>query len=1021
LDANSYISLIKNRGFSFFLITQFLGALNDNLYRLIVSLILVETTVYGGSISVTAVIFLLPGILFAGYAGHLADRYSKRNVLIIAKSFEILSMLLAFIALGTEYRSLMFIVLFTMATQSTFFGPSKYAIVPEIVRREDLSRANGLLEMSTFVAIIVGSAIAGVLLHFYHTEMYVISSVLVAIAVIGFACSFGIKKVSAKAVHNKMSLNPYSEIIKGLQQLKGRLFLSMVIFGICYFWMLAIVFQLNLLVFAYQKLGLQYVGVSVMQMVLASGIGLGALLAGYLSFDRIEYGLIPLGLLGTGLGVTVLALLPPSIGWAYGLIVWSSIFTGLYIVPLKALLQYLPRRTQKGRMIATNYVLSNLAMLLGAGSLWAMQVLLQLSPQTIFLIWGVLTLLVTVAAIYLLPAFFIRFMLWLMMRSFYRVKVYNPRNMPKEGPALLVCNHVSFLDALLLAAVLPRFIRYLIHEKYYNIKALNWLFRMANAIPVSGGSNKEAVENSLKRAAQELKNGHVVCIFAEGRITRTGNLLPFKRGFERIMKDVDAPIIPVYLDRLWDSIFSFSGGRFFWKLPRRIPIEIGVSFGEKMPPDTKAWDVRQRVQELGTQIQLDIKHKHNVLAHRYLQATRFRHWQFCVADSDHHPMSYGHFTAHALLLSKYLRENHKQEKYIGVLLPASVSAAMINVAIAMAGKVAVLLPYHDVDLIKDCIECTSLKTIYSDHGFLQERGIKTDFSWSAIRDIPYLTSKKHYYRARMAAVLLPIKWTLKHYGVYHMDEHSPATVLWSVRDNHPHKPVVLSHHGVIAPVNSFSQVFDNVSSRDRVMGVLPFFTSMGLLATVWLPLLEGMAVIYQSDTNPAPEDTGRLIKQYQATILFDVEHHYRQYFEKVRPDDFSYIRYAIAGNDISDESFTRAFHDHFGINIQTGFGCAEVGPISINSPDVRLPGQLQKGTKPGSAGQPLPYVTVAIIDVNSGEELPQGQSGQLWVKSPFRMIGYWQDKAATQAVFKHDWFNTESIAMLDEEGFLYFR
>ncbi len=1021
MSANSYICLLKNRGFSFFLATQFLGALNDNLYRLVVSLILVDTTIHGGSISLVAIVFLVPGILFSGYAGHLADRYSKRNVLIITKSFEILSMLLAFIALGTEYHSLMLIVLFTMATQSAFFSPSKYGIIPEIVAREDLSRANGLVEMTTFVAIIVGSAIAGILLHFYHAQMYVISSVLVVIAIVGAAFSFGITKVSAKAKHNKMSLNPYSEIYKGVQHLRGHLFLTMVIMGICFFWMIAIVFQLNLLVFAHKELGLQYFGVSMLQMVLAIGIGAGALLAGHLSYDRIEYGLIPLGLLGTGVGITVLALIPPSVTWTYVLLVWASIFTGFFIVPLKALLQDLPRKTQKGRMIATNNVFTDIAMLTGAGVLWALQVVLELSPQTIFLFWGIIALIITAASIYMLPAFFIRLVLWMMMRTFYRVKVHNEQNMPKEGPALLVCNHVSFLDALVLSAVLPRFIRYLIHKKYYDIKSLNWLFRMANAIPVTSGSDKESIEDSLKIAARELKKGHVVCIFAEGRITRTGNLLPFKRGFERIMKEVDAPIIPVYLDRLWDSIFSFSGGKFFWKLPRRIPIEIGVSFGEPMPADTQAWDVRQRVQELGTQIQLSTPHKHDILPYRFLQATRFRHGQFCMADSDHSRMKYGHFIAHTLLLAKCLRDKHPDEKYIGILLPASVNAAMMNVAIAIAGKIAVLLPYNETKNIKSHIDKTNLKTIYSDHGFLQERHIRDDFEWQAIRDIAYINNdKKAYWSARVAAFFLPIKWTLKHYGDYNSDSQAPVAILWSVRDNHPHRPVVLSHQSIIAPVNGFSQVFGDTSSRDRVMGVLPFFTSMGLLGTVWLPLLQGMAVVYQSDTNPAPDATAKLIKRHRATLLFDVEQHYREYLKHMRPDDFSYIRYAIAGNDIEDEEFSRAFHEHFGISIQTGYGCAEVGPISINSPDVRLPGQLQKGTKPGSAGQPLPYVSIVIVDPDTGSEQLQGEAGELWVKSPFRMLGYWEDEAATKAAFKQDWFNTQIIVSVDDEGFLYF-
>jgi acyl-[acyl-carrier-protein]-phospholipid O-acyltransferase/long-chain-fatty-acid--[acyl-carrier-protein] ligase len=1015
-EIHSYRDLLSQRGFVAFLLTQFLGALNDNLYRLLVSLLLVETAVHGETITLTGLIFLVPGILFSGYAGFFADKFSKRKVIIFTKCAELFCMILAMGALEHEGHVLLLGVVFAMATQTAFFSPSKYGIVPELVPREALSRANGLMEMTTYVAIILGGAFSGVLLDIFRHEMWVIASILILIAMMGIFSSFFIPKVLAKAKRRSFHWDPFSEVYAGIGVLRGHRFLTLVVAGISFFWCLAMVFQTNLLLYAEKVLHTTHAGTGFLMVMTAVGISVGSLLAGRISGERIEYGLIPLGLMGTALGITCVGYFEPGIMGSYMLLGMASIFTGLYIVPLKALLQDLPQPRQKGRLIATNNFFADLSMAVGLLMTLTLQYVFSFTPSEMFLFWGIVALFATCFAVYLLPAFFIRFMLFIIMHTIYRVRIYNAENFPKTGPALIVCNHVSFIDALLLAAVVPRFIRYLVHRDYYEMKAFKRLLDIAHAIPIQAGT--DGVDAALMAAREALVSGHVVCIFAEGRITRTGNMLPFKRGFERIMEGVDAPIIPVHLDKLWDSIFSYSKGRFFWKLPRRIPIEIGVSFGSAMPGDSKAWEVREEVQELGVLAQARSQTKGDILPIRLLQAIRWRAWQMGAGDHTGVTLTYGLLIAKSVSLAKRLQLQYADIDRIGVWVPPSVDAMVLNLAIIFAGKMVINLPLsQDPTKLETHMRRAQLKHVFTTGDRIIALGNKAPAGLEDLSAWEATLSKLHRYYIR-ALLFLPAGWCLRMLGLPMKTPHDPAVVVWThTEEKHP---VALSHQGVIAPVKSFSQVFDDTSSRDRVMGVVPFYTTMGILGSFWFPLLSGMGVFYYGDAKREPRSIGAYVRQTHATILFDVAKTYHRYYEEVRPEDFSYIRFAISYGEPMDAVFLSQFEDRFGLLLLEGYGTPELGPISMNVPNVRAPGHLQRGSKPGSAGQPLPYVSVKIMSPDTEQELSHGVRGELWVKTPFKMLGYLDDPEISPWDYMAGWTATGTMALIDDEGFLFF-
>jgi acyl-[acyl-carrier-protein]-phospholipid O-acyltransferase/long-chain-fatty-acid--[acyl-carrier-protein] ligase len=343
--------------------------------------------------------------------------------------------------------------------------------------------------------------------------------------------------------------------------------------------------------------GLDDLRVGLLGTSLALGIGAGSLTAGHLSGQKVELGLIPLGALGMGASTMLLSVSASSYTLTAIMLVVLGFAGGWFIVPLQAFLQYKSRSEERGLLLATTNFLSMGAVLVASGVLWVCHDLLTLPANRIILLAGLGLLLGTVYLLRLLPAFVVRVVCWMLTHTLYRIRVVGGEHIPTQGPALLVCNHVSYVDGLLVGACVPRFVRFLIYRPIYERKALRWLFRLMQAIPIAGGPEAPA---ALAQARQALQEGHVVCIFAEGAVSRTGDLLPFQRGFERIIEGLEVPVIPVHLDRLWGSIFSFQGGRFFWKWPQQLPYPVTVSFAAPLPATATASQVQQVVEELGS-------------------------------------------------------------------------------------------------------------------------------------------------------------------------------------------------------------------------------------------------------------------------------------------------------------------------------------------------------------------------------------------------------------------------------------
>jgi acyl-[acyl-carrier-protein]-phospholipid O-acyltransferase/long-chain-fatty-acid--[acyl-carrier-protein] ligase len=1019
MSGNRYIDVLKRPGFFYFFWTQFLGAFNDNLYKIIVSLAVLDLSPLAGSrslyISLIGLLFILPFALFSGYAGQLADTYSKRSVLVSVKIFEIIAMAIGCVAFFYHRIEPMLAVVFLMGLHSTFFSPAKYGILPEMLPVKDLSRGNGLLEMSTFLAIILGTSLGGILYATWKDHLAWIGIVLIFIATLGTFTSLGITKVPPSGASKIFKPYPWTEIWAGLKRLHGIKPLWLTVLGISYFWFLGALIQMDLLLFGKELLRLDEARIGLLGTFLAIGVGSGSLAAGRLSGNKVEPGLVPLGSIAMGAFPVLLYFSPPDFEWVSIILILMGFSAGLFIVPLNALLQQRAGKAEKGRLIATNNFLNTMGVLLASAFLWSFSDVLRLRPDEIILLLGVLTFGLTAYALYVLPDFFMRFVLWLLTHTLYRIRVIGEQNIPTQGAALLVSNHVSFADAFIIGACIQRFIRFMLYRDYYEIRWLCWLFRLMKAIPVS--NTPRGIVESLRRARAEILAGQVVCIFAEGAISRNGRLLPFKRGFEKIVEGTNAPIIPVQLDQLWGSIFSFKHGRFFWKRPKEIPHPVTVSFGAPLPTDANAQEVRQAITDLESGAFRYRRKPADLLHTKFIRVAKRRWFCFCMADTTGAQLSYGKTLVASLLLSRWVQQNCAQDRMVGIMLPASVGGALTNIAILLAGKVAVNLNFTaGQQSVMSAVEQCGISTILTSRVFLTKAGIDQMPGMIFLEELRKTFGPAEKIRALLTAAVLPAGWFERAYSKKQRPDDL-ATVIFSSGSTGTPKGVMLSHHNIVSNIEGICQVIQ-FSGSDRIMGVLPFFHSFGFTATIWLPLLAGFGAVYHP--NPMDAKTiGESVQKYKATLLISTPTFFAGYVRRCKPDEFATLRHAIAGAEKLREPIAQNFKAKFGLDLFEGYGCTELSPVvSVNIPDVIVNGQKQIGNKPGTVGHPIPGVAVRVVDPETGQPLPPGQDGLLLVKGPNCMLGYLGLPELTREVMRDGWYVTGDIASIDEDGFI---
>jgi len=1038
-------------GFWSLIVTQFQGAFSDNAFKLLIILALPTFAAGLGEQSAEGVakygtyfamlLFTLPWVLFPGYAGYLGDRFMKCRVASWTKIWELCVVAVGLVAFINESIFLLFAMLFMMAMQSTFFSPAKYGIVPEMLPETRLSWANGVLNMTTFVAMILGTAIAGPLLGLttgelnlsrlpwidaaaaerIHTlidgRIWLVGVPMVVFSLIGLISAGFITRTPVANPERNFSWNPWAGLRGQLRLFWRDKLLLLALVGIAYFWAAGALVQGNIINLG-DAMDWSNTAIGFLLVSIAVGIGIGSWVAGVMSGRKIELGLVPLGAVGMAVSASVLGVIEFGVLGTATWLFFLGLFAGIFDVPLMALLQHRSPRHAKGSMIAgSNFV--TFAAMAGASGLGLFFNKLEITTYGIFLITGVATLGVGLYLCVIFPQQILRLPLWALANTIYRLRVVGRSRIPDRGGALLVVNHVSFIDAMVLTAALDRPVRFIMAANIYQVWWIRPIVKMLRAIPVKAGDGPREVVRSLNTATQAIQKGELVCIFAEGQITRTGQLLPFKRGLERIMKDTEAPIVPIQLDQLWGSVFSFAEGRFFWKWPRRLPFPIHVSIGEPMPFDTPAAEVRKAVQRLSSEAHMQRELESPLLGRAFVRTVRHHPFKMCVGDQMRPKLSYFMTYVGAIAMARKLKPIVGDRQMIGLLLPQSVGGAILNIGLQLMGRVPVNLNYTaSTEAMASSVEQCEIKHVVTSHQFLKKFPIDVPGEALYAEDLREAIGRKDRVIAILLAVFCPVRLLERILGApKDLNENSLATVIFSSGSEGSPKGVMLTHRNVIANVEAVAEVFPH-NPGEGMMGILPFFHSFGFTGTLWLPMYRGMFAAYHPNPLEA-KIIGRLVNQYKPRFLIATPTFLQGFIRRCVAEEFASLDYVVTGAEKLPERIRNAFNAKFGKEPLEGYGTTECAPVvSVNVPDFDAPGFHQLGTKHGTIGKPLPGVSVRTVDPDSGEPTEDGKPGLLLVKGPNIMKGYLKQPEKTDTILVDGWYNTGDIAKVDDDGFI---
>lgn len=1001
--------------FAAYLATVFFTAFNDNLFRWSAAIHLVKPIQDNAEAQIVqalvGVLFVVPFILFSPYAGYLADRFSKRRVLVWVKFAEILVMGAAFLGVLGDW--VLYPIVFFMATQSAFFGPSKYGILPEMVDATRLVRANSWVNSVTMVAILLGTVGATIVM---GTErgIELAYPICAGVAVLGFLISLPIAPVPPANPDRPFRVFGHSELYRSLRAMRRVPGLLKVLGAVTSYWLVAFFFMSIVIPYAKFHLGLDESAQGRLLTWLTVGIVAGSAIASIWKNVKLATGFMPIGALGMGSTAIVIGLFVTTPHAAYGGMVALGVFAGLYSVPMLAYFQYLSPAADRGGNMATMNCFSFAGMLAGGALLFLLS---GVPSADLFWILGIAILALGALQVLLMPDTVMWLGIQILVSLLYRVRILGRENVPAEGGVVIASNHVSLIDAFLLMTAVPRPIRFVIDRGYYDHWFLRPFCRAIRTIPVAGGAS---AKEALARSREAVEAGDAVGIFPEGQITRTGLLNRFRGGVELIAGKAGVPIVPVHLDRVWGSIFSYERGRFVLKRPKRIPYPVTVSIGKPLPPSATAFEVRQRIEELASEA-----FRHRLEERRPLPVEwvrRCKRWRRrrLMADTTGADLSYGEALLRSVLLSKLVRQMYQGEERVGVLMPPSAAGAIANLAAMMAGKVPVNLNWTaSPEAVRAAMAKAELKTVLTSRLFLKK---------AKLQDLPEAAPLEEWaksipggakLRAWLALRLLPGSLLTLLYvnrGARRNIDR-PCTVIFSSGSTGDPKGVVLTHANILSNLFGLADLF-RVEPPDCIAGILPFFHSFGFTATLCLPFMAGIKVVYHP--NPLdPKGVAEAVRIHKATILLSTPTFLQLFIRSVLKEDFASLKHVIVGAEKLPNRVAAAFKEKFGIEPREGYGCTELSPIvSLNVPDFKGSGLDQAGTKPGTIGQPLPGVLVRVVDPESGAPRGVGEEGLILVRGPNVMAGYLGDPVKTAEAMRDGWYVTGDIGKVDEDGFI---
>lgn len=1037
--AINQLSLLKVKRFLPLFLTQFFGAFNDNLYKnalvIFITYTLADQLKLNAEliITVAAGIFILPFFLFSATAGQLADKYEKYRLIRYTKLAEIALMFIAGIGLYYHNVTLLMLVLFLLGTQATFFGPMKYSILPDHLKKEELIAGNALLEAGTYLAILLGTMLGG-LLAVFHSGSVLVFITAICIAIAGYFTSLRIPRDEAADPTLKINPRLFQETWQTVKHTLAKKDLFLAILGISWFWLIGATYLSQFPTYAKNILGAQSSVVTLFLTFFTLGIGVGSLVCNRLLKGKIHATYVPLAALGMTVFSIDLVMASQHVITKAGRLVtlggflsflpdWHilvdlfliSMCGGVYIVPLYAILQHESDPTHRSRAVASNNIINALFMVF-ASIATSLMLWMHFSVTNVFLVVAIANLFVAIYICKLLPEEFVRsFLIWI-FKLCYRVEVRGLDNYHRAGNrVLIIANHTSFLDAALLAAFLPDRLTFAINTQVAQKGWIKWLLKLVNTYPIDP-TNPLATKSVIEYLRQDR---HVV-IFPEGRITVTGALMKIYEGPGLIADKADAQLLPVRINGAQYTPFSHLKGkakiRWFPKItltilePRTFDLPATITGRERrrqisaqlydVMADSMFWS--SNINETLFESLLDAKSLHG-------------NKHYILEDIDRNPVTYQRVVLGSLILGGRIAKATKKGEYVGVMLPNSIGNVVTFFAMQAYHRVPAMLNFTaGLQNILAACRIAQIKTIYTSHKFIERANLEpiAEGLAEAGLNLIYLEDvrSKIYLHHKLSGKIF--SYFPKFY--YHLLNRikkinhkqlteQPAVVLFTSGSEGTPKGVVLSHTNIQANRYQLMARVD-FTPTDRIFNALPMFHAFGLNSGTLVPLLSGIKVFMY----PSPlhyKIVPEICYDTSATIMFGTDTFLSNYAKCAHPYDFYSVRYIFAGAEKLRPETHAMWTQKFGIRLFEGYGATEASPVLATNTAMQY--------KLGTVGRLLPGIRYQLRTV---EGIKEGD--RLLISGPNVMLGYLLvDQPGT--IQPHEgYYDTGDIVDIDEEGYI---
>ena len=1033
MPISSNFSLLKTKRFLPLFITQFLGAFNDNVFKNALVILLtykvmtLNPTYAGIFVTLAGAVFILPFFLFSATSGQIADKFEKTRLISSVKFAEIIFMLIGCVGFFYSNLFLLFTTLFLMGLHSTFFGPLKYAILPEHLPANELLNGNSLIEAGTFIAILVGTLLGSILIIMTNNKL-AISSVLLIVAITGWMASLYIPKSQPANPTLKINFNfikATSDIIKNTRK---EYHIFHCILGISWFWLIGATFLTQLPSFVKNVLYADPYVVTLFLIIFSIGIAFGSLLSNTLLKTEISARYVPASILSMSVfmidlyfvssavsvtqpTMTIFDFLSKLNSWHIMLdMLLLAICGGIYAVPLYAIIQTHAKLQHRAQTIACNNIINAFFMVVAAIACTVL-IKINFSIADIFLILGIVNLFVALFICCLLPDALLKTFLKQTLKFFYRVKVIGIENYYAAGNrTMIVANHTSFLDVPLLLAFLPDTLLFAINTYIAKTKWLRPFLSLVKVFEIDP-TNAMSTKDLIKAIKQEKK----CVIFPEGRLTTTGGLMKIYPGTGLVADHTDAVILPIHISGTEYTSFSRLKDKFtrhwFPKITLTILPPTQLNINKNLKGEQRRQAIDLKLYSIMTNM-IFASNNHEITLFESLIEARKKHQgkRNIIEDINWTPINYNELITRSFILGERINASTRPNEIIGILLPNIIATAVTFFAIQAYGRIAAMLNFSAGinNLISAC-ETANIKTIYTSHKFVDSANLIETITQLKAKHITiiYLEDLRNEISLReKLAGLFKSKFADYYYHQTHLirNPHEPAVILFTSGSECTPKGVVLSHANIQANRLQISARLD-LNEQDILFNALPLFHSFGLTAGLLLPLLSGLKTfLYPSPLHYrlVPE----MIYESNATLTFGTDTFLYSYGRYANSFDFHKMRYVYAGAEKLKDLTRKLWMDKFGIRILEGYGVTETAPaISLNTP---------LHNKFGTVGRLLPgmeYKLESVPGINEG--------GRLWIKGPNIMLGYLVAEKPGKLISPTEgWHDTGDIVTVDEQGFI---